>query len=55
VTSEPSLYGNSWRNALSRQRRTLITSNRSPSKTIYFTGFSPSLLERFSQSRTSIR
>ena len=39
----------------SRHRRTLITSSRSPSKTICFTGFLPLLLARFSQSRTSIQ
>ncbi len=35
--------------------RTLITSNRSPSKKICFTGFLPWSLARFSQSRTSIQ
>ena len=33
--------------ALSRHRRTLITSNRSPSKTICFTGFVPFSLAHF--------
>src|SRR6185295_6277320 len=41
-------------NARSRHRRTLITSNRSPSKTICFTVFLPLSPSRFSQSRTSI-
>ena len=35
-------------NIFSRHRRTLITSNSSPSKTICFTGFLPLSLSRFS-------
>ena len=34
-------------NTRSRQQRMLITSNRSPSKTICFTGFLPLSLSRF--------
>jgi hypothetical protein len=37
-----------------RHRRTLITSNRSPAKTICFTVFQTLSLARFNQSRTSI-
>src|SRR5262249_38839752 len=44
-----------WLNILSRQRRTLKTSNRSPSKTICFTAFCPLPHSRFRYARTSIQ
>jgi hypothetical protein len=47
--------GGPWPSTRSRHRRTLLTSNRSPSKKISFTCFVPLSLARFSQSRTSIQ
>src|SRR6185295_11863580 len=43
------------RSASSRHRRTLITSKRSPLKSICFTGFLPLSLSRLRWSRTSIQ
>ncbi len=45
--NSPAFHSQTYCNALSRQRRTLITSRRSPSKITCFTGFLPLSLLRF--------